>query len=51
VAQYFVHGFPIGRPDTAAQEMASRYNEGKAIDAVLRRIEARGQVVRLNDGR
>ena len=31
--------------------MASRYNEGKAIDAVLRRIEARDQVVRLDDGR
>jgi hypothetical protein len=31
--------------------MVSRYNEGKAIDAVLRRIEARDQVVRLPDGR
>jgi hypothetical protein len=31
--------------------MASRYNEGKAIDAVLRRIEARDRVLRLNDGR
>jgi hypothetical protein len=31
--------------------MAGRYNEGKAIDAVLRRIEARDQAVRLNDGR
>lgn len=31
--------------------MASRYNEGKAIEAVLRRIEARDQAVRLNDGR
>jgi hypothetical protein len=51
VAQYFVHGFPIGRPDTSAQQMASRYNERKAIDAVLRRIEARDQAVRLNDGR
>ena len=51
MAQYFVHGFPIGRPDTSAQQMASRYNERKAIDAVLRRIEARDQVVRLNDGR
>src|SRR5712691_4776232 len=28
-----------------------RYNEGKAIDAVLRRIEARDQAIRLNDGR
>jgi len=31
--------------------MASRYNEGKAIDAVLRRIEARDQISRQNDGR
>lgn len=31
--------------------MVSRYNEGKAIDAVLRRIEARDQAFRLNDGR
>lgn len=31
--------------------MAGRYNEGKAIDAVLRRIEARDQILRLNDGR
>ena len=31
--------------------MASRYNEGKAIEAVLRRIEARDQADRLNDGR
>jgi len=31
--------------------MASRYNEGKAIDAVLRHIEARAQAARLNDGR
>jgi hypothetical protein len=31
--------------------MACRYNEGKAIDAVLRRIEARDRVLRLNDGR
>lgn len=31
--------------------MPSRYNEGKAIDAVLRRIEARDQASRLNDGR
>src|SRR5947208_16983654 len=31
--------------------MAERYNEGKAIDAVLRRIEAREASARLNDGR
>jgi hypothetical protein len=31
--------------------MASRYNEGKAIDAVLRRIEARDHTLRLKDGR
>jgi hypothetical protein len=31
--------------------MARRYNEGKAIDAVLRRIEARDHALRLNDGR
>jgi hypothetical protein len=31
--------------------MAGGYNEGKAIDAVLRRIEARDQAVRPNDGR
>jgi hypothetical protein len=31
--------------------MACRYNEVKAIDAVLRRIEARDQSTRLNDGR
>ena len=31
--------------------MAGRYNEGNAIDAVLRRIEARDQAVRRNDGR
>ena len=31
--------------------MASRYNEGKAIDAVLRRIEARDNAVRQSDGR
>jgi hypothetical protein len=31
--------------------MPSRYNEGKAIDAVLQRIEARDHAVRLNDGR
>ncbi len=32
--------------------MASRaYNEGKAIDAVVRRIETRDQSIRLNDGR
>ena len=31
--------------------MAERYNEGKAIDAVLRRIEARENSSRLNDGR
>jgi hypothetical protein len=30
--------------------MAARYNEGKAIDAVLRRIEAREAVLRSNDG-
>jgi hypothetical protein len=30
--------------------MAPRFNEGKAIDAVLRRIEARDQAVRQNDG-
>jgi hypothetical protein len=30
--------------------MAARYNEGKAIDAVLRRIEAREALSRLNDG-
>src|SRR5271167_889275 len=31
--------------------MAGRYNEGKAIDAVLRRIETRDRSARLNDGR
>jgi hypothetical protein len=31
--------------------MASRYNEGKAIDAVLRRIEEREDASRLDDGR
>lgn len=31
--------------------MAGRYNEGKAIDAVLRRIEAREGTIRLDDGR
>jgi hypothetical protein len=31
--------------------MASRYNEGKAIDAVMRRIEARDHTLRMNDGR
>jgi hypothetical protein len=31
--------------------MAGRYNEGKAIDAVLRRIEARENLARLDDGR
>ena len=31
--------------------MARRYNEGKAIDAVLRRIEARDHALRMNDGR
>jgi hypothetical protein len=31
--------------------VVGRYNEGKAIDAVLRRIEARDQAVRLNDSR
>ncbi len=31
--------------------MASRYNEGKAIDAVLRRIEARDNILRMSDGR
>ncbi len=31
--------------------MASRYNEGKTIDAVLRRIEARDNTIRMNDGR
>jgi hypothetical protein len=31
--------------------MASRYNEGRAIDAVLRHIEARDQAARLRDGR
>jgi hypothetical protein len=30
--------------------MSERYNEGKAIDAVLRRIEAHESVVRSNDG-
>ena len=30
--------------------MAKRYNEGKAIDAVLRRIEAREATLRLGDG-
>jgi hypothetical protein len=29
----------------------ARYHEGKAIDAVLRRIEARDQAIRLRDGR
>ena len=32
-------------------QLARRYNEGKAIDAVLRRIEARDHALRLNDGR
>jgi hypothetical protein len=31
--------------------MARRYNEGKAIDAVLRRIEARDHALRLSGGR
>jgi hypothetical protein len=31
--------------------MADRYNEGKAIDAVLRFIESRENATRLNDGR
>jgi hypothetical protein len=31
--------------------MTERYNEGKAIDAVLRRIEARDNALRLDDGR
>jgi hypothetical protein len=31
--------------------MASRYNEGKAIDAVLRRIETRDRMARSSDGR
>ncbi len=31
--------------------MAGRFNEGKAIDAVLRRIEARDQAFRMDDGR
>jgi hypothetical protein len=31
--------------------MADRYNEGKAIDAVLRRIESRENATRLSDGR
>ena len=31
--------------------MVDRYNEGKSIDAVLRRIEARENISRLNDGR
>jgi hypothetical protein len=31
--------------------MAGRYNEGKALDAVLRRIEARDRALRMNDGR
>jgi hypothetical protein len=31
--------------------MTRRYNEGKAIDAVLQRIEARDHALRLNDGR
>jgi hypothetical protein len=31
--------------------MVGRYEEGKAIDAVLRRIEARDQTSRLDDGR
>jgi hypothetical protein len=32
-------------------DVAARYNEGKAIDAVLRRIEARENASRLGDGR
>ena len=36
---------------TLEQQMASRYNEGKAIDAVLRCIEARDHAVRQDDGR
>ena len=31
--------------------MAPRYNEGKSIDAVLRQIEAREKLTRLDDGR
>jgi hypothetical protein len=31
--------------------MADRYNEGKALDAVLRFIEARDHAPRENDGR
>ena len=31
--------------------MAERYNEGKAVDAVLRHIEAHEALSRLNDGR
>jgi hypothetical protein len=31
--------------------MVERYNEGKVIDAVLRRIETREHVSRLDDGR
>jgi hypothetical protein len=31
--------------------MADRYNEGKALDAVLRFIEARENAPRENDGR
>jgi hypothetical protein len=31
--------------------MTSRYNEGKAIDAILRRIEARDNTLRMSDGR
>src|SRR5271156_6766711 len=31
--------------------MAGRYNEGKAIDAVLRRVEARAHAFRLSDDR
>jgi hypothetical protein len=34
-----------------ASAVAARYNEGKAIDAVLRQIEAREKLPRLDDGR
>src|SRR5665213_1074176 len=39
------------RARTTGASMAGRYNEGKAIDAVLRRIEARDHALRANDGR
>ncbi len=31
--------------------MAAKFNEGKAIDAVIRRIEERENTLRLDDGR